>query len=142
VFLRARVGPFRSPQASGDWLELTQSAEFYASTNSDSRCYFHRVSPPKESMKAFLRESPLVHEHTGSDGVGHTSCDTGALIVVVYRRTDCRPPPNLCGTGGTLHKVKRLQVCSRRNLRLAKTHLQTVPGLCVVVGHPDHSCAP
>ena len=59
MFLRARVGPFRSPQASGDWLELTQSAEFYASTNSDSRCYFHRVSPPKESMKAFLENRRL-----------------------------------------------------------------------------------
>jgi hypothetical protein len=99
---------------------------------------------PERIDESVLRESPLVHEHTGSDGVGHTSCDTGALIVVVCRRTDCRHSPNLCGTGGTLHKVKRLQVCSRRNLRLAKTHLQTVRA-CVLssdiqTAHALHEC--
>ena len=90
---------------------------------------------PERIDESVLRESPLVHEHTGSGGVGHTSCDTGALIVVVCRGTDCRRPPNLCGTGATLHKAKRLQVCGRRNSGLAEPSPQIVPGLRVVVGH-------
>src|SRR3984885_12767009 len=51
---------------------------------------FHRIPPPKESMKGLLRESLLVDKHSGSSGLRHSSWVTAGAIVVVYRRPDRR----------------------------------------------------
>src|ERR1700743_1201711 len=49
---------------------------------------FHRIPPPKESMKGALRESLLVDKHSGSSQLHHSSWVTARAIVVVSLRPD------------------------------------------------------
>ena len=49
---------------------------------------FHRIPPPKESMKGALRESLLVDKHSGSSQLRHSSWVTARAIVVVSSRPD------------------------------------------------------
>src|ERR1700733_180996 len=49
---------------------------------------FHRIPPPKESMKGVLRESLLVGKHSGSSQLRHSSWVTARAIVVVSLRPD------------------------------------------------------
>src|ERR1700677_1394532 len=52
---------------------------------------FHRVPPPKESVKGRLRESPLVGKHSGSSKLCHSSWVTaGSIVVVCWRPGRCR----------------------------------------------------
>ena len=63
---------------------------------------FHRVPPPKESMKGVLRESLLVGKHSGSSQLRHSSWVTAGAIVVVSLRPDGGQASNLCGTAALL----------------------------------------
>ena len=93
MFLRARVLPFRSPRASGDWVELDSIRKVPRKYEQRFSLLLSSSLSPERIDESVLRESPLDHEHTGSGGVRHSSCVTGAAIVVVCCKTNRRQLP-------------------------------------------------